>query len=79
MRIDIDRGTVEICGKKICWRETSKVVYRKLEQFIVWETHSGSYYQMQIEPDLMGGFPSSNFLKGVAVCRTIIGELRLWN
>lgn len=31
MRIDIDRGTVEICGKKICRRETSKVVYRKLE------------------------------------------------
>lgn len=42
--------------QKICRRETSKVVYRKLEQFIVWETHSGSYYQMQIEPDLMGGF-----------------------
>lgn len=61
MRIDIDRGTVEYVAK-ICRREASKVVYRKLEQFIVRETHSGSYYQMQIEPDLMGGFPVDSFL-----------------
>lgn len=48
--------------QKICRRETSKVVYRKLEQFIVWETHSGSYYQIQIEPDIMGGIPVDSFL-----------------
>lgn len=62
MRIDTDRGTVEICGKKIYWRERQKVIHRKLEQFIVWEQHCGNYHQIQIEPDLMDGIPVDSFL-----------------